>query len=90
MAQCGRCLKDIHRQEDECVEGKPEGGPVIYGKIVFYKKQHDIDPKDIAYLNRQLGRYSDGNGECDVRLCYECMIDVELGRIDTIALPDGK
>ena len=31
-------------------------------------------PENIAYFNKQLGKYSDGNGECHVAICYECYI----------------
>lgn len=90
MTQCARCLKDMHRLDDEIIHGMPDGGRVLIGNILYYKKLHAVEPQDTVYLNRQLGRYSDGNGECNVQLCYECMIDVELGRTDTISLPDGK
>ena len=29
----------------------------------------------IEYRNKQLGKYSDGHGECYVALCLECYID---------------
>lgn len=32
-------------------------------------------PEQIAYNNRQLGKFSDGKGECQIGLCYECYID---------------
>ena len=32
-------------------------------------------PENIAYNNLQLGKYSNGNGECHVGICYECYID---------------
>jgi len=31
--------------------------------------------EQIAYNNIQLGKYSDGKGECHVAICYECYID---------------
>lgn len=38
----------------------------------------DLDPilpEDIEYYNKQLGRYSNGKGECHIGICYECYID---------------
>ena len=32
-------------------------------------------PEQIEYNNLQLGKYSNGNGECHVAICYECYID---------------
>ena len=32
-------------------------------------------PENIAYANRQFGKYSDGQGKCHVGICYECYID---------------
>jgi len=31
--------------------------------------------ENVEYANRQLGKYSNGNGECHVAICYECYID---------------
>ncbi len=38
-------------------------------------KLDPILPSDIEYYNKQLGKYSDGKGECHVAICYECYID---------------
>ena len=32
-------------------------------------------PENIEYVNRQLGKYADGNGGCHIAICYECYID---------------
>lgn len=31
--------------------------------------------ENIDYYNKQLGKYSNREGECDVAICYECYID---------------
>ena len=31
--------------------------------------------ENVKYANKQLGKYSNGNGECHVAICYECYID---------------
>ncbi len=68
---CCKCGKDM---------SNPTGNTVIRG--VSVRVQIGLDPttqSDIAYNNKQLGKYSDGNGECDVSTCYECYIDALFG-----------
>ncbi len=91
--QCGRCLKDMERTEGERVD-QPGGGPTFLGRQIQWVLMPDQrTPENIAYNNRQLGRYADGNGECKVGLCYECEIDIQFGRHDTVIpadRPDGR
>jgi len=66
--QCRKCGKEMSRA------GVDE--PTIIGISVEIK----IEPpqntdSNIAYNNKQLGKYSDGKGECRVGICYECYID---------------
>ena len=68
---CRRCGKDMGRGDD---------GPTIKGiKVTVQLGETQQTPADIEYNNRQLGKYSDGNGGCDVGICYECYIDVLFG-----------
>jgi len=65
--------------------GRLDEGPTLKGGVV---EVHLVEPmktqENIDYFNLQLGKYSNGNGECKVAICYECYIDglfslVELG-----------
>jgi hypothetical protein len=63
---CWKCAKEMDRDD---------GGGTLSGvdvKVLFFDKP---TPEDIAYRNLQLGKYSDGDGECHVGICYECYID---------------
>jgi len=64
---CYKCGKDMDN---------PNGDPQIKGVEV------DVDiegkqrtPENIAYFNKQLGKHSNGEGGCNVAICYECYID---------------
>ena len=63
--QCFKCGKATNRED---------GGATIEGIRVTVKLDNKT-PEDIAYNNTQLGKYSSGNGECEVCICYECYID---------------
>ena len=77
--KCFKCGKEMDREDGNmtlrgiCVdvtlqEGvEAEEGLVITGNL--------RTPENIAYNNLQLGKYSDGKGECHVAICYECYID---------------
>lgn len=70
--KCWKCGKEMDRED---------GGPVMKGMEVNATVK--ISPgtqDDIAYYNLQLGKYSDGNGECRVAICSECYIDGLFGR----------
>lgn len=69
---CFKCGKRISR-DDGGVEKK---GQEVNLNIASYI---EITPVDIEYLNRQLGKYSDGKGGCDVAICLECYIDKVFG-----------
>lgn len=67
--KCLKCEKEMARPEGD-------NGPIIAGINVRVRIiPPETTPETIEYNNRQLGRYSDGNGECDVAICYECYID---------------
>jgi len=67
---CEKCGKEMDRAD---------GGMTITG----IKVDVSILPKDrtlenVNYYNEQLGKYSDGYGECHRGICYECYIDALL------------
>lgn len=77
--KCFKCGKEMERED---------GNMTIKGICVDVTLQDEISPPDslvissnlrtpenIDYNNLQLGKYSDGNGECHVAICYECYID---------------
>lgn len=69
---CWKCSKEISRETSRAT---------LVGISVDVKMNLDpILPGDIDYLNEQLGKYSDGNGECHIALCYECYLDGLLRR----------
>jgi len=64
--QCYKCGKEMEREK---------GLPVVRGiSVDFYVERYRTD-ETVRYNNLQLGKYSDGNGECHVAICYECYID---------------
>ena len=65
--KCFKCGKEMER-EDGSLQLK--GITVDVFRDVRSGGQEGID-----YNNLQLGKYSDGKGECHVALCYECYID---------------
>ena len=63
--RCQNCGKEMDRYD---------GGPTLKGIEVGVKLESPTE-ENIAYNNAQLGKYSDGKGECRVGICYECYID---------------
>ncbi len=66
--QCNHCRKEMDRDDDKAL--------TIKGVTITVKCDNS---EDIEYMNTQLGKYSDGKGECNVAICYECFIDLQLG-----------
>ena len=73
--KCWKCGKDMR---------PPKGEQTFIGLTIRVDTVKGIfDPlaipsdsqEQIEYNNRQLGKYSDGQGGCDVAICYECYID---------------
>ncbi len=65
--KCFKCGKEMERENSRAT---------LKGIEVKVKINLDpILPEDIDYYNSQLGKYSNGEGECDVAICYECHID---------------
>jgi len=65
--KCFKCGKDMERKDS---------GPTIMGIKVDVTIGEPVRTQEtINYNNLQLGKYSDGNGECCVGICYECYID---------------
>ncbi len=67
--QCFKCNKEMDR----------DAGAVIKGVVITITCEK---PEDICYINTQLGKYSDGAGNCDIGICYECYIDVQFGVVN--------
>jgi hypothetical protein len=68
---CRKCGKDM---------GRDDGGLTIEGiKVAVQLDEAQRTPASIDYYNRQLGKYSSGDGSCDVSICYECYIDTLFG-----------
>jgi len=79
-----------------CFKCKKEMGYILGGVLVESQDKHTLKgievkvridegrkfPSQIEYNNTQLGKYSDGNGECHVAICYECYLDglFQIGR----------
>ncbi len=62
---CLKCGKEMDRDDGgSTIKG-------IYSKVTIADKTQET----IDYNNAQLGKYSDGNGECHVGICLECDID---------------
>jgi len=70
--RCFYCGKEMERDD---------GGSVIKGIVVNVCNYGPakLTPADIEYNNRQLGKYGNGQGQCDVAICYECYIDNLFG-----------
>jgi len=63
--QCMKCLKEMDRED---------GGVTLKGIEVTIRLDKST-PENIAYNNKQMGKYSDGLGGCVVAICYECYVD---------------
>lgn len=69
--KCWKCGKEMDRED---------GGPTIKGIVVTITLDDASKTQEnIAHNNTQLGKYSDGKGECRVGICYECYIDRLFG-----------
>ena len=65
--KCWKCDKEMERED---------GGATLNGVVVTIDVQEEARTQaDIEYYNKQLGKYSDGNGKCYIGICYECYID---------------
>lgn len=65
--KCWKCGKEMDREDE---------GTTLEGiTIAVNVKEEKRTIADVIYYNKQLGKYSDGNGECKVGICYECYID---------------
>ena len=65
--KCLKCGKETSRENNRVT---------LIG--MYAKVKMNLDPTlpdDIDYYNQQLGKYSNGQGECEVCLCYECYLD---------------
>jgi hypothetical protein len=62
---CCKCGKDV----------SPIGTDYRMTGINVSVKLEAATPDKISYNNKQLGKYSNGLGECDVCICFECYID---------------
>jgi len=64
---CWKCGKKIDRED---------GGTILKGiEVLVNMDITEPTEADIKYYNEQLGKYSNGNGECHIVTCYECYID---------------
>lgn len=65
--KCYKCGKEMERENSRAT---------LTGIVIEVKMTLDpILPEDIDYYNKQLGKYSNGNGACHIGICYECYID---------------
>ena len=65
--RCFKCGKEMERAD---------GNLTIRGLTVDITiEEPNRTQETIDHNNLQLGKYSDGNGECHVGICYECYID---------------
>uniref|UniRef100_A0A6M3LTV2 Uncharacterized protein n=1 Tax=viral metagenome TaxID=1070528 RepID=A0A6M3LTV2_9ZZZZ len=65
--KCFKCRKEM---------GREDGGPTLVGiSMQVHLENHPQEPATRDYNNHQLGKYSNGTGECDVAICFECYID---------------
>lgn len=65
---CRKCDKAMHRNDGNATT-------IVGIKVEITLTGKDNTSENIEYNNLQLGKYSDGNGECEVAICYECYID---------------
>ena len=71
--KCWKCDKEMDRKD---------GGVTLKGIEIEVRHNIEADNRpvpmtrtDRGYYNKQLGKYSNGKGECHVAICYECYID---------------
>ena len=65
--KCFKCDKEMDREGDN-----PH---TIKGLVEDVTLTDKVPPETRAYMNKQLGKYSNGKGEAHVAICYECYID---------------
>ena len=65
--QCFKCGKDM-----ALISG---GDDYRLTGVNVKVKLENPTPEKVDYNNRQLGKYSDGEGGCNVSICYECYVD---------------
>jgi len=70
---CSKCGKDLTNPDGD-YEIKGITVDVTFGSF-------KSTPENVEYANRQLGKYSNGQGECHVAICYECYIDGLFNRV---------
>lgn len=70
---CDRCGKQMSREDGM---DKFE----LSGVDVSIHLSDDVKtPENIEYYNKQMGRYSNGEGCCHLSLCIECWFDSLMG-----------
>lgn len=65
--KCWKCGKEMARENSRA--------PIKGREVTIKIDLKPVLPDDIDYYNKQLGKYSNGDGECNVAICYECYID---------------
>ena len=69
--ECFKCHKEM---------GRTDGGPTLEGieiKVII----NDRTPENVGYNRRQLGKYGDSRGDCDIAICFECHIDALFSKV---------
>ncbi len=65
--KCIKCGKGMDREDGKFTLRGLEADVTI--------EESSRTKETIDYNNRQLGKYSDGKGECHLAMCYECYLD---------------
>ena len=77
--KCQKCNKEMDRDigGDLTFPGIVASvAPTLKGVEVTVRLEPPQDTQEnIDYFNKQLGKYSNGKGECHIAICYECYID---------------
>ena len=74
--KCYKCRKEMGREDGNLTIKGIAVDVTIEGIAVDVTiEEPNRTPETIAYNNIQLGKYSNGKGECHVAICYECYID---------------
>jgi len=69
--KCYKCGKEMDRADRTLS---------MYGVVINLSLDiTDKTKENTDYFNAQLGKYSNGQGECHVAICYECYIDGLFG-----------
>ena len=65
--KCFKCSKEMDRED---------GGTTLKGvEVTISVTDESRTVADIEYYNKQLGKYSNGDGVAEVAICYECYIN---------------